>query len=95
MTSSTASPDPGRLILPALRANADGGFGHEAARIAAGGRVTIATVAAADTAGAPAGTSGVTPAPLSSLLPAKANELDGSPGAGSPSGSGKHPRISP
>ena len=26
--------DPGRLILPALRADADGGFAHEAARIA-------------------------------------------------------------
>jgi len=34
MTSSIAKPDPGRLILPALRANAEGGFGHEAARIA-------------------------------------------------------------
>lgn len=34
MTSTTARPDPGRLILPALRAGADGGFGHEAARIA-------------------------------------------------------------
>ena len=34
MTSSAARPDPGRLILPALRAGADDGFGHEAARIA-------------------------------------------------------------
>jgi beta-glucosidase-like glycosyl hydrolase len=34
MTSSSATPDPGRLILPALRANAERGFGHEAARIA-------------------------------------------------------------
>jgi beta-glucosidase-like glycosyl hydrolase len=34
MTLPSASADTGRLILPALRANADGGFGHEAARIA-------------------------------------------------------------
>ena len=34
MTSTSVTPDPGRLILPALRAAADGGFGHEAARIA-------------------------------------------------------------
>ena len=34
MSSSPAALDPGRLILPALRADADGGFGHEAARIA-------------------------------------------------------------
>ena len=34
MTTSAATLDPGRLIMPALRANADGGFGHEAARIA-------------------------------------------------------------
>jgi hypothetical protein len=47
----------------------------KAARVAAGGRVTEAAVAAMDTAGAPAATSGVTPAPLSALLPAKANEL--------------------
>jgi hypothetical protein len=56
----------------------------KAARIAAGGRVTEAAVAAMDTTGAPAPPSGVTPAPASSLLPAKANELDGSPGVGSP-----------
>jgi beta-glucosidase-like glycosyl hydrolase len=34
MSSAALVPDPGRLILPALRAAADGGFGHEAARIA-------------------------------------------------------------
>lgn len=34
MSAATARPDPGRLILPALRANAENGFGHEAARIA-------------------------------------------------------------
>jgi beta-glucosidase len=34
MTNSALALDPGRLILPALRASADGGFGHEAARIA-------------------------------------------------------------
>jgi len=34
MTTTSGSPDPGRIILPALRANAEGGFGHEAARIA-------------------------------------------------------------
>jgi beta-glucosidase len=34
MTSSSEVLDPGRLILPALRAAPDGGFGHEAARIA-------------------------------------------------------------
>ena len=34
MSTASAAPDPGRLILPALRAAADGGFGHEAARIA-------------------------------------------------------------
>ena len=34
MNTTSASPDSGRLILPALRAAADGGFGHEAARIA-------------------------------------------------------------
>ena len=34
MSSRPGSFDPGRLILPALRADADGGFGHEAARIA-------------------------------------------------------------
>jgi beta-glucosidase-like glycosyl hydrolase len=32
--NGNVGPDPGRLILPALRAGADGGFGHEAARIA-------------------------------------------------------------
>ena len=34
MSAASAAPDSGRLILPALRAAADGGFGHEAARIA-------------------------------------------------------------
>ena len=34
MTGTPHLPDLGRLILPALRAQADGGFGHEAARIA-------------------------------------------------------------
>jgi beta-glucosidase-like glycosyl hydrolase len=34
MSPTSAAPDSGRLILPALRAAADGGFGHEAARIA-------------------------------------------------------------
>jgi len=34
MSTTSAAPDSGRLILPALRAAADGGFGHEAARIA-------------------------------------------------------------
>jgi beta-glucosidase-like glycosyl hydrolase len=34
MSTASAAPDSGRLILPALRAAADGGFGHEAARIA-------------------------------------------------------------
>jgi beta-glucosidase-like glycosyl hydrolase len=34
MSATSAAPDSGRLILPALRAAADGGFGHEAARIA-------------------------------------------------------------
>jgi hypothetical protein len=57
---------------------------RKAARIAAGGRVTKAAVAAADTGAARSATSGVTPAPLSSLLPAKVNELGASPEAGSP-----------
>jgi peptidoglycan hydrolase-like protein with peptidoglycan-binding domain len=57
---------------------------NKAARIAAGGQVTEPVVAAMDTTVVPAATPGVTPAPVSSLLPAKANELDGSPGAGSP-----------
>jgi beta-glucosidase-like glycosyl hydrolase len=34
MSTSSAAPESGRLILPVLRAAADGGFGHEAARIA-------------------------------------------------------------
>jgi beta-glucosidase-like glycosyl hydrolase len=34
MSTASAAPESGRLILPALRAAADGGFGHEAARIA-------------------------------------------------------------
>jgi beta-glucosidase-like glycosyl hydrolase len=34
MSSGAGGLDPGRLILPALRADAEGGFGHEAARIA-------------------------------------------------------------
>jgi beta-glucosidase-like glycosyl hydrolase len=34
MTSPAAGLDPGRLILPALRAGTDQGFGHEVARIA-------------------------------------------------------------
>jgi beta-glucosidase-like glycosyl hydrolase len=34
MSAASAASDSGRLILPALRAAADGGFGHEAARIA-------------------------------------------------------------
>ena len=34
MNATSVAPDPARLILPALRADADGGFGHEAARIA-------------------------------------------------------------
>jgi hypothetical protein len=54
------------------------------ARIAAGRRVTEAAVAATDTSGAPAARAGVMPAPPSALLPAKGNELGGSPGAGSP-----------
>ncbi len=57
------------------------------ARLAAAGRLTQATVAAADTADVPSAGSGVTPAPASSLLPARGNELGGSPGAGSPNGS--------
>jgi hypothetical protein len=56
----------------------------KAALIAAGGRITKAVVAAADTARAPAVTSGVNPAPASSLLPAKASELGGSRGRGAP-----------
>jgi peptidoglycan hydrolase-like protein with peptidoglycan-binding domain len=61
----------------------------KAARMAAGGRVTEAAVANADTAGAPAASAGVLPAPDSALLPAKGNELGGSPGAGSPKRSAK------
>jgi hypothetical protein len=57
------------------------------ARMAAGGRLTQAAVAAADSTGAPAPSAGVTPAPASSLLAAKGNELGRSPGAGSPNGS--------
>lgn len=34
MSTPSAAPESGRLILPVLRAAADGGFGHEAARIA-------------------------------------------------------------
>ena len=34
MNATSVAPDPARLILPALRADAEGGFGHEAARIA-------------------------------------------------------------
>jgi beta-glucosidase len=34
MTTASLPLDPARLILPALRANAEGGFAHEAARIA-------------------------------------------------------------
>jgi beta-glucosidase-like glycosyl hydrolase len=34
MSTASAAPESGRLILPALRAAADGSFGHEAARIA-------------------------------------------------------------
>jgi beta-glucosidase-like glycosyl hydrolase len=34
MTLDSPAPDPGRLIVPALRAHVDGSFGHEAARIA-------------------------------------------------------------
>jgi beta-glucosidase-like glycosyl hydrolase len=34
MITASAAPESGRLILPVLRAAADGGFGHEAARIA-------------------------------------------------------------
>jgi hypothetical protein len=65
-------------------------FGHmsrvvsKAARVAGGGRITQAAAAATDTPGAPATGSGTTPAPASALLPARANELRGSPGAGSP-----------
>ncbi len=64
-------------------------FGHtsrnasKAARMAAGGRLTQAAVAATDDSGAPASGSGSTPAPASALLPARANELRGAPGAGS------------
>ena len=36
MTDTLATPNLGCLILPALRANAEGSFGHEAARIADG-----------------------------------------------------------
>jgi hypothetical protein len=64
---------------------------RKAVRIAARGRVTEAAVAAADTPDAPAATAGVMPAPVSSLLPAKANELGGSAGAGSPRGSADLP----
>jgi hypothetical protein len=63
-------------------------WGHmsrtRAARIASGGRLTAPAVAADDTSGAPPASAGVTPAPLSALLPAEGNELDGSPGAGRP-----------
>ena len=65
-------------------------FGHtsrkasKAARIAAGGRITQAAVAASDVLGGPTTSSGTTPTPTSALLPAKANELRGAPGAGSP-----------
>jgi hypothetical protein len=63
-------------------------WGHvpraRAARIVSRGRVTAAAVAAADTSGTPTASGGVTPAPSSALLPAKANELGGSPGAGRP-----------
>jgi beta-glucosidase-like glycosyl hydrolase len=34
MSTTSVTPESGRLILPVLRAAADGGFGHEAARIA-------------------------------------------------------------
>ena len=34
MSTISAAPESGRLIVPVLRAAADGGFGHEAARIA-------------------------------------------------------------
>ena len=34
MNTISAAPESGRLIVPVLRAAADGGFGHEAARIA-------------------------------------------------------------
>ncbi len=34
MSTASAAPESGRLIVPVLRAAADGGFGHEAARIA-------------------------------------------------------------
>jgi Putative peptidoglycan binding domain len=56
-------------------------------RLAAAGRLTQAAVAAADTAEASSAGGGVRPAPASSLLPARGNELGGSPGAGSPNGS--------
>jgi hypothetical protein len=56
----------------------------KAARMAGSGRITQAAVAATDTLAAPTTGSGMTPAPTSALLPAKANELRGAPGAGSP-----------
>ena len=56
----------------------------KAARMAGGGRITQAAVAATDNRAAPTTTSGTTPAPTSALLPARANELRGAPGAGSP-----------
>jgi hypothetical protein len=56
----------------------------KAARTASGGRITQAAVAATDTLAAPESSSGTTPAPTSALLPSKANELRGSPGAGRP-----------
>jgi hypothetical protein len=65
-------------------------FGHaarrssNAARIAAGGRITQAAVAATDDLEAPTRGTGTTPAPASALLPARANELRGAPGAGRP-----------
>ncbi len=54
-------------------------------RIARGWRITPTEVAGADTSAALAGSSRYSaPVPLSALLPAKGNELGGTPGAGSP-----------
>jgi hypothetical protein len=56
----------------------------KAARMAGGGRITQAAVAATDSLAAPTTNSKTTPAPASALLPARANELRGVPGAGRP-----------
>ncbi len=58
--------------------------GSKSTRIAPGQRITAAAVAAADTTAAPrVSPRGAAPTPASALLPARANELAGAPGAGS------------